>query len=428
MTWYQKVLQIFRIPEIRNKILFTLAMLIVFRLAAAIPVPGVDTEALKSFLQNNQLFGLLNIFSGGGLSNLSIVMLGVGPYITSSIIFQLLTMVIPKLERMQKEEGEEGRRKLNQITRFCTVPLAVMQTYALITLLNSGPVPLITDLTFWNLLTIIVTVTGGTIFLMWLGEMITEKGIGNGVSLLIFAGIISGIPASLQQTVAVFDPTQLIGVIGFALIAVVVIAGVVLITEGQRNIPVSYAKRVRGRRMYGGTTAHLPLRVNQAGVMPIIFAISIMLFPGVIAQFVSSVSSGWIAESAQKFADLFQNQVFYGALYFILVVLFTYFYTSVTFDPNYIAQNIQKNGGFIPGIRPGKNTADYLRRITNRITLTGALFLGIIAILPFLVQAATGLQTITLGGTALLIAVSVILETMKQLDAQLVMRDYEGLS
>jgi preprotein translocase subunit SecY len=261
---------------------------------------------------------------------------------------------------------------------------------------------------------------------MWIGEMISERGVGNGISLIIFAGIIAGIPASLQETVAVFDPTQLTGVITFAIIAVVVIAGVVLITEGQRNIPVSYAKRVRGRRMYGGTTAHLPLRVNQAGVMPIIFAISIMLFPGVIAQFVAGMNVGWLASGAQKMAELFQNQTFYGIFYFVLVIFFTYFYTSVTFDPKYISENIQKNGGFIPGIRPGKNTAEFLRRITNRITLTGAIFLGLIAVLPFLVQSLTKVQTLTLGGTALLIVVSVVLETMKQLDAQLVMRDYEG--
>jgi preprotein translocase subunit SecY len=426
MAWYQKIVQVFRIPDIRNKILFTLAMLIVFRLAAAIPVPGVDADALKSFLENNQLFGLLNIFSGGGLSNLSVVMHGVGPYITASIILQLLTMVIPRLEKLAKEEGEEGRRKINQWTRYLMVPLAVLQTYGLISLMNRGPVPLITNLSFWNFLTIIVTVTGGTIFLMWIGEMISERGVGNGISLIIFAGIIAGIPASLQETVAVFDPTQLTGVITFAIIAVVVIAGVVLITEGQRNIPVSYAKRVRGRRMYGGTTAHLPLRVNQAGVMPIIFAISIMLFPGVIAQFVAGMNVGWLASGAQKMAELFQNQTFYGIFYFVLVIFFTYFYTSVTFDPKYISENIQKNGGFIPGIRPGKNTAEFLRRITNRITLTGAIFLGLIAVLPFLVQSLTKVQTLTLGGTALLIVVSVVLETMKQLDAQLVMRDYEG--
>lgn len=426
MAWYQKIVQIFKIPAIRNKILFTLAMLIVFRIAAAIPVPGVDADALRSFMQNNQLFGLLNIFSGGGLDNLSVVMLGVGPYITASIILQLLTMVIPRLEKLAKEEGEEGRRKINQWTRYLTVPLAALQAYSLISLLNRGPVPLITDLSPWNFVTIVVTVTGGTIFLMWIGEMISEKGIGNGISLLIFAGIIARIPAELQQTVAVFDPTQLTGIVAFGAIAVVTIAGVVLLTEGQRNIPVSYAKRVRGRRMYGGTTAHLPLRVNQAGVMPIIFAISIMLFPGVIAQFVAGLNWGWVATGAQKVADLFQNQWFYGIFYFVLVIAFTYFYTSVTFDPKYISENIQKNGGFIPGIRPGKNTADYLKKITNRITLTGSIFLGVIAILPLTVQALTGVQTLTLGGTALLIVVSVILETMKQLDAQLVMRDYEG--
>ncbi|EKD49560.1 MAG: hypothetical protein ACD_63C00108G0024, partial [uncultured bacterium] len=245
MAWYQKVVQIFKIKGIRNKILFTLAMLVVFRIAAAVPVPGVDADALRQFLSNNQLFGLLNIFSGGGLSNLSIVMLGVGPYITASIIIQLLTMVIPRLERLAKEEGEDGRRKINQLTRYLTIPMAALQTYSLITLLNQGPVPLVTNLSFFNFLTIIIVVTGGTVFLMWIGELISEQGVGNGVSLIIFAGIIAGIPSALRQQLAVFDPTQITGIVGFAAIAIVVIAGVVLITEGQRNIPVSYAKRVR---------------------------------------------------------------------------------------------------------------------------------------------------------------------------------------
>lgn len=422
----EKLKQIFKVKDIRNKILFTLLMLVIFRVAAVIPVPGVDTSALKDFLQGNQLFGLLNIFSGGGLSNLSIVMLGVGPYITSSIIIQLLTMVIPKLARMAKDEGEEGRRKINQMTRYFTVPLAALQTYSLIVLMNRGERPLIPNLDIFSFLIIIIVVTAGTVFLMWIGELISEKGVGNGVSLIIFAGIIAGIPSSLQQTLAVYDPTKITGIIAFGAIAIVVIAGVVLITEGQRNIPVSYAKRVVGRKMYGGVQTHLPLRVNQAGVMPIIFAISILLFPGVIAQFLAGVNVAWIAEGAGKLAAIFQDRLFYGSFYFILVVFFTYFYTSITFDPKNISENIQKHGGFIPGIRPGKNTESYLHRIVNRITLTGAIFLGLIAILPYIVQAATSVQTLTLGGTALLIVVSVVIETMKQIESQLVMRDYEG--
>ncbi len=414
----------FKIKDLRNKIIFVIAIMVLFRVVAHIPIPGIDVSVLKDFLEGNQIFGLLSIFSGGGFSNFSVGMLGVGPYITASIIVQLLTMVIPALERLSKEEGEDGRRKISQWTRILTVPMAAVQGFGFLTLIRSQGV--MTDLTMGDVLVVIGIVTAGSLLLMWFGELISEKGIGNGISLLIFAGIISQIPYSLQQTFSVFDQTQLIGLVSFGAISVVVIAAVVYITEGQRNIPVTYAKRVKGNKMYGGTTSHLPLRVNQAGVMPIIFAISIMLFPGVIAQFLASTNVAWLAAGAQKVADIFQDQLVYGAIYFVLVVAFTYFYTSVTFDPNQISENMQRQGGFIPGIRPGRNTSDYLRRIINRITLSGAIFLGTIAILPYIVTAGTGIQTLTLGGTALLIVVSVILETMKQVESQLVMRDYEG--
>lgn len=424
---FEKLKQVFSVKEIRNKIIFVAVMLLLFKVISAIPVPGVDTAALANFMESNDMFGLLDIFAGGGLSSLSIAMLGVGPYITSSIIFQLLAMIIPALERMQKEEGEEGRKKLNQLTRIFTVPFAALQVYSMISLMNRGPVKLITDLSATNMISIVVAATAGTVLLMWIGELISEKGIGNGVSLIIFAGIVSRIPASIKQTLSVADSTQTISMLVFGAIAIVVIAGVVLITEGQRNIPVSYAKRIRGNRMYGGVTSHLPLRVNQAGVMPIIFAIAIMLFPGIIAQFLSNVSNTTIANVAASIAAFFNDKLVYAILYFVLVVAFTYFYTSITFDPKQISENVQRQGGFIPGIRPGKPTADYLKYIVNRITLTGALFLGVIAVLPNIVQAGTGIQTLTIGGTALLIVVSVVIETVKQIDSQLVMRDYEGI-
>ena len=382
---FEKIIQVFRIPDLRKKVLFTIGILVLFRLLAHIPVPGVDVESLRAFFKSNQFLGLLDIFSGGGMSSFSIVLMGVAPYINASIIMQLLTMVIPKLEALYKE-GEEGQRKINKYTRLLTVPLAALQSYGMVTVLSRAQQKIIGDLDPLRLVTIIFTITAGTIFLMWLGELVTEKGIGNGVSLIIFAGIIARIPTSVQSTFAVADSAQILNLFLFAAIAVVVIFGVVVITEGQRNIPISYARRVQGNRMFGGVSTHLPLRVNQAGVIPIIFAISIMLFPGMVANFFVGAKTAWLASAAQSVTDLFKNQLFYGILYFIMVILFTYFYTAVTFNPDNIAENIQKQGGFIPGIRPGSNTAAYLRRILNRVTLAGAIFLGLIAVLPLIIQ------------------------------------------
>lgn len=421
---FEKIIQIFKVREIRNKIIFILALLVVFRLAANIPLPGVDTSQLKQFFENNQLFGLLNIFSGGGLSNISIVLMGVGPYITASIIMQLLTMIIPRLEQIYKEEGEAGRQKFNMWTRWLTIPLAALQTFAMINLLRSQKV--LGEISSFDMVIIIAVATAGTIFLMWLGELITEKGIGNGVSLIIFAGIVSSLPSGASQLIATFDSTKLFTYLMFAAVALITIAGVVLVTEGQRNIPVSYAKRIRGNRMYGGTSTHLPLRVNQAGVIPIIFAISIMLFPGMIANFLTQVKNEAVVNVATFISQLFQNQLFYGVMYFILVVAFTYFYTAVVFDPHKISENLQKQGGYVPGIRPGRFTAEYLYKIMNRITLAGSIFLGAIAVLPIAMQGITGIQSISLGGTSVLIVVSVVIETVKQIQSQLVMRDYEG--
>lgn len=421
---FEKIIQIFKVKQLRNKIFFILGLLVVFRIAAAIPLPGVNTDQLKQLFEGNQFLGLLNIFSGGGLSNISIVLLGVGPYITSSIIMQLLTMIIPRLEQIYKEEGEAGRQKFNMWTRWITIPLAALQSFAMITLLKSQNV--LGQLSQFDMVMIIIVATAGTVFLMWLGELITEKGIGNGVSLIIFAGIVASLPGSISQIFTTFDSTQFFTYLIFAIVAIITIAGVVLVTEGQRNIPVSYAKRIRGNKMYGGVSSHLPLRVNQAGVIPIIFAISIMLFPSMIANFLMQAKSATIVNVATFVNNVFQNQLFYGIMYFILVVLFTYFYTAVVFDPHQISENLQKQGGYVPGIRPGKTTADYLYRIMNRITLTGSLFLGLIAVLPLFIKAVSGISTIAIGGTSILIVVSVVIETIKQIESQLVMRDYEG--
>ncbi|MDO8511903.1 MAG: preprotein translocase subunit SecY [bacterium] len=421
---------LFKAPDLRKKLLIMIGLLVVFRIASHIPVPGIEAESLRRFFEGNNLIGLLNIFSGGGLSRLSLAMLGVGPYITASIVMQLLTVIIPKFEQLQREEGEAGRQKIQMYTRLMAVPLGIVQAFGFLTILQrgsaSGGVGAQLTFTPLEMAITIITVTAGSILLMWLGEIITEQGLGNGASLIIFVGIIAQLPQSLQQTVSLYDPTKIPVYLVFLLIAVVVTAGVVFVTEAQRNIPVSYAKRVRGGKLMGGVSTHLPLRVNQAGVIPIIFALSLLLFPGVIAQFFATSSITIIAEISRSVVGLFNNSAFYGIFYFLLVVVFTYFYTAVTFDPKRIAEHLQKQGGFVPGIRPGHATMLYLKAVTNRITLAGALFLGIIAVLPLVAQGFTKMSTLTVGGTGLLIVVSVILETMKQIDAQLTMREYEN--
>lgn len=428
MAITSKLKLLFTDKQLRNNILYVLAMLVIFRLAAHVPVPGVNTEALADFFASNQLLGLLNVFSGGGLQSFSIVALGLGPYITASIIFQLLVMIIPKLEELSKE-GEYGQKKINQYTRLLTVPLSIVQAYGLIVILRgggAGGAGMFGDLSFIDMAQIILVLVAGSMFLMWIGELISEKKVGNGISLLIFAGIISSLPTALQQFLITYDSSQIINVLIFVGIAVVTVASIVVITEGQRNIPVSYAKRVRGFRMYGGVDTHLPLRVNQAGVIPIIFAIAIVLFPPLIAQFFLQADSVFIQNSAQFIIEIFNNQIFYGIVYFTLVVGFTYFYTAVIFHPQQIADNLQKQGGFIPGIRPGRATAEFINFVSNRIMLAGAMFLGLIAILPLLLQPVFGSQALVVGGTSILIVVAVVIETVKQIDAQLEMRSYEG--
>ncbi len=421
----ERVLLLFKIKDLRNKILFVFLMLLAFRLVANIPIPGIDIARLRAFFQGNQLFGLMNIFTGGAMENLSIAMLGLGPYITGVIVMQLLTMIFPKLEAMYKEEGEAGRQKFNQYGRILTVPFSIIQAYAMLSLLKNQQV--LGDFSYIQIITSIITITAGAVFLMWLGELISEKGIGNGVSLLIFAGIVSRTPVYIKQIFVTWDPSLIPAYLGFFVCAALIVVGVVLVNEGRRNIPVSYAKRIRGRRMYGGVSTYLPMNVNPAGVIPIIFALSILLFPGMIASFLSVSGNPAVANLAKSVAQFFNDPWVYGAFYFILVVLFTYFYTAVTFDPKNVSNNLQKMGGFIPGIRPGKSTADFIRYILNRVLLIGGIFLGLIAVMPSIVQGITGVHVFTfvVGGTSLLIVVSVVLETKRQIEAQLTMRDYE---
>lgn len=426
----EKLLHIFGTPELRKKVLFILGVLVVYRFAANIPLPGVDISRVAEFLEGNQLFGMLNIFSGGGLANISVLLLGVGPYITASIIMQLLTMLVPRLEQMYKEEGEQGRQKFTMITRVLAVPLAAMQTFAMISMLRNQGV--LGELSGFEVAVMVTVATAGTIFLMWLGELITEKGIGNGVSFIIFAGIVASLPNMIGQFFATFDSAKVYTYALFLIVGLVTIAGVVFVNEGQRNIPVAYAKRVRGARVFGGTSTHLPLKVNQAGVIPIIFAVSIILFPPTIAGFFAQSSNPTTAHVATAVANFFQNQWVYGFLYFFLVVVFTYFYTAVVFDPKKISENLQKQGGYIPGIRPGKSTMEFLEKITSRITLAGSLFLGAIAVLPLAIQGllaaqgVSGSSSLAIGGTSILIVVSVVVETVKQFESQLAMRGYDS--
>jgi len=421
-AFFRKMRLVLEDQELRARILFVLGALVVFRLLAAIPIPGIDAAQLAAFLSNNQFLGLLNIFSGGGFSNLSIVMLGVGPYITASIVMQLLTILIPALKEMYQEEGDAGRARFAQYSRYLAVPLAVIQAFGFLLLLSqNGIVP---PLSGFEIITNVLVIAAGSMVLMWLGELITEFGVGNGVSLIIFAGIISRLPTDISQLVFAFDPSQIPAYLGFLAAGAAIIAGVVFISEAERPIPVTYARRVRGMKVMGGISTYLPLRVNQAGVMPIIFALSILLFPQMIATFLSHSSVIWLASAASSVVAALANQLIYGILYFILVVLFTYFYTAITFEPHQIAKNLQKNGAFVPGVRPGAQTTDYLGNIITRITLVGALFLGILAVLPLILRAATGITAVSVGGTALLIVVTVVLDLVKKIDAQTSIREY----
>ena len=418
----QKLTLLLSDSALRNRLLFVAGALAVFRVFASIPIPGINASQLQLFLSNNQFFGLLNLFSGGGLSNLSIVMLGVGPYITASIIMQLLTMMIPRIKQMYQEEGEAGRAKFAQYSRYLTLPIALVQGSSFLLILErQGVFPALTPLQFGISLLVI---TAGSMLLMWLGELISEFGLGNGVSVVIFAGIVASLPQTISQTLFTFDPTQIPLYVGFIVATVAVTAAVVALTEAERPVPVTYAKRIRGMKFFGGSSTYLPLRLNQAGVIPIIFALSLLLIPQMFASFFAASKYALLATVSNAILGSFQNLLFYGALYFIFVFFFTYFYTAVTFDPHLISENLQKSGAFIPGVRPGVSTSEYLGNIITRITFVGALFLGIIAVLPIAMQQITGIQSPTLGGTALLIVVSVVLDLARRIDAQISIREY----
>lgn len=417
-----KVQIVFKEKALLKRILFVLGIFVAFRLLSAIPVPGISTFELQQFLNTNQFFGFLNLFSGGGLSQLSLVMLGVGPYITASIVMQLLTIMSPKLKSLYQEEGEIGRKKFNRYSRFLTVPIALIQGASLLAVLAQQGV--IISPSFIMIAFYAVAVTAGSFLAMWLGELISEYGIGNGVSVIIFAGIVAGIPTQVNQLIFLYDQSQLLTYIAMLVLMLVVITAVVIVTEAERPVPVTYSKQARGGTVYGGTSSYIPLRVNQAGVMPIIFAISILMLPQFLAQLLLSSTQGTLVAIGNGITAFLNNGWWYAAVYFALVVLFTFFYTAITFDPTAMSNNLHKNGAFIPGVRPGAATEDYLGRIVTRTTVFGALFLGVIAVLPIILQNITGMQSLAIGGTAVLIVVSVLIDIMKKLDAQISMREY----
>jgi preprotein translocase subunit SecY len=429
---FEALVNAFRAPDIRRRILFVLGMLIVYRFLAFVPVPGVDTQAVANLIEQQQFLQLLDLFSGGGLHSFSIVAMGVNPYINASIIMQLMTGVVPRLQALSRE-GEYGRTKINQYTRYLTVPLALLQAYGYLAILSSQNI--VTDFDILSLATVsqMITLAAGTVLAMWIGELITERGIGNGISFIIFAGIVARVPQGLA---AYLSNPDIAGGIAFALLAILVVAAIVYIQEGQRRIPIQYASRVRGRRMYQGGATFLPLRVNQAGVIPIIFAVSILLFPTQIASYFATPANSpeGTATLINQVADavvafLSPQGIPYIVFYFLLTMGFTYFYTAFTFKPDETADQLRKNGGFIPGIRPGAPTRDYLSRVVYRLSLAGAIFLAVVAVSPLVLSrifAGGVIGSFALGGTALLIVVSVVVETMKQIEAQLMMRNYEG--
>ncbi len=423
MNFWEKITTVFKDRTLRGRILFVLFGLCISRVLAVIPIPGINPAKLAEFFSGSEFFSFLNIFSGGGMSKLSIVMLGVGPYITASIVMQVLTLLSKKLKAMYQEEGEIGRRKFNQVSRLITVPIACIQGFAFLTILAKAGV--LSNLGLTAMIVNIIIIVAGSLLMMWLGELMTEFGIGNGTSMLIFAGIVANLPTHIKQFGLIFDVSQIPTYVLFLVIAIAVIYGVVFVSEAERPIPVTYAKTVRGGTVSGGVSTYLPLRVNQSGVIPIIFGMSILLFPQMIFKFVAQVATNPVLKSiATTLNDFISNQWIYMALYFVFVFIFTYFYTAVTFDPDQIAKNLQQSGAFIPGVRPGQATSEYLAKVLTRITLVGALFLGIVAVLPLVVRSLSGITSIALGGTALLIVVSVVIDLIKKIEAQVTMREY----
>lgn len=425
MKALKTLVKIFRIPELRKRIFIVIGLLAITRIVSVTPLPGVSGQQLINFFQANQALNLLNLFTGGGLKNISIALMGVGPYITASIIFQLLGYIIPSLEVLQKE-GELGRQKINQYTRLASVPLAIIQSFGTLTLLRNAGV-----IESWNpssLLLMLLVSTAGSIFLMWIGELISEYGIGNGMSLIITIGIIAGFESSLSQTIKTLTAggVAVTSLLAFLAVALITLAVVVLVTEGVRQIPITYARSVRGRGMLGRVNSNLPVKINSAGVIPIIFAISLILIPNIAGQFFQNSATPWLANTANFLINIFdQRHWFYSFSYFTLVFAFTYFYTFIIIKPEEMAENLQRQGGFVPGVRPGNDTAQYIYNVVNRLTFPGAIFLAAIAIMPVVVQNMTDIQTISLGGTSLLIVVSVVLETIRQVETQIAARTYD---
>lgn len=407
---------------LNKKIMFVLGALVVFRLLANIPIPAAVGSNLEAMLAQSQALGLFNLLTGGGLSSISIVMLGVGPYINASIIMQLLTMMSERLKAMYHEEGEAGRKRFIQISRKLTIPLAFLQGFGLIFYLQSQG--FIGSLTPAQFLVNLIIVVAGSVLLMWIGELITEFGIGNGASLIIFAGIVAQLPTTIGQLYYQFTPADIPMYLGFLVASVAIIAGIVVVTEAERPVPITYAKQVRGQKTYGGVSTYLPLRVNQAGVIPIIFALSLLVFPNVLVNFLSLTGNATVTSISTVISNFLANTTITSIIYFVLVFAFTYFYTAVTFDPDSIATNLQKNGAFIPGVRPGRSTAEYIAKVLTRITFVGALFLAVVAVLPNIMSGITGNQSFAIGGTAILIVVSVVLDLVKKTEAQLSMREY----
>ncbi len=424
---FNKIKSIFTDKVIRNRILFCLGIFIVFRALSAIPVPGVNVQAIKSLVDGNNFLQVLNLFSGGGLSALSILMLGVGPYITASIIIQLLTMVFPRMKELQHEEGNEGRRKLSQYSRLLTIPVAIIQSFGIMTLITRQSPEVFAGITPFAFVQITIIIVASSMLLMWIGERLTEYGIGNGISLIIALGIISSLPQSLSRIMATYDPSQLPIFLGIAILSVLTIAFIIYITEAERPIEINYARQARSFATQGATGSHktyLPIKLNQAGVMPIIFAITLLMLPSFLGNILSLSTNSMIQSFGRFVAVWSQNAWVHGILYFVLVFLFTYFYTAVTFDPKQMSENLQKQGAFVSGIRPGDSTMDYLSRIVTRTTFIGALFLSLIAILPSVVQGFTNVASVSIGGTGILIVISTVLDVMKKINAQLSMREY----